>query len=179
MSVEHIQGLDELKADFARIAAEAGTKVLRKGASAGAQVVKGFVVAEAPIGKSTKRHVAGTLKRSVRVVFARDDSNDNQAVYRVTFHKGKAAQGRLTRKGAAFTLPTDAFYAPWVERGHRIVPRKGGTGAGKTLRRRREQSTAVVSPNPFMERGFNEAKDPATAAIVSAMSEEMQKVLSP
>jgi HK97 gp10 family phage protein len=179
MSVEHIQGLDELKVDFARIANEAGAKVLRKGAGAGAQVVKAFVAAGAPTGKSTPRHVAGTLKRSVRAVFAREDSNDNQAVYRVTFHKGKAAQGRLTRKGAVFTLPTDAFYAPWVERGHKIVPRKGTTGAGRTLRRRREQSTAVVPPHRFMEPAFNAAKEPATAAMISAMGDEMQKVLTP
>lgn len=180
---KYISGLEHLKAEFARIPIDAGKKVLRKGASGGATVVRDAVQAAAPIGPLKRKggHQPGTLKRSVLIKFKREDSNDNQAVFIVTFRKGKSAQGGLNRKGNVFRLSTDAYYAPWVERGHRIVPRaskfKGALTFGTSKTERRKGGSGSVPPHPFMEPAFNASRDTALAAMIGSMSDEMVKVL--
>lgn len=172
--VKNIVGLDDLQRYFKEFPAEVSKKVLRKMAGAGAQVVRAATSDKIPIGKSTPRHVAGTLKRSLRVVYKREDSNDNQAVFAVTFRQGKKAQGKvvINRKSGAqsFQLSADAYYAGWVERGHRIVGRRNANFLrGSTIRARRTAanvSGARVPPHPFLEPAFVGSRQTAEDAMV-------------
>lgn len=117
--IVHVEGLRELKLKLDRLPADLQKKALRGALSAAARQARDAARAAAPIGKGPRRRggrtvPAGTLKRSAMVAFDRRQSNATQAVYRVTFRRGKKQQ-----KGNR-----DAYYASWVEFGHRIVPRK-------------------------------------------------------
>lgn len=167
--VKYISGLDQLQRYFKEFPADVSKKVLRKMAGAGAQVVRTATVPKIPIGKSTPRHVAGTLLRSLRTVYRREDSNDNQAVFAVTFRQGRGAQGKVVankKSGAqSFRLSADAFYAGWVERGHRIVGRRG-SGTITSRRVIAKRSGGSVPPHPFLEPAFVQSRQAAEDAMV-------------
>jgi HK97 gp10 family phage protein len=172
----HIKGLDELKAKFAFVSREAGKTVLRKGASAGAQVIKRAVIPNIPVAPAPHRkgQQPGVLKRSILVKFIREQSNETQAMFVVTFRQGK----RMTAKGR------DAFYAKWVERGHRIVPRSRRIGTyrgkalnAKTLRARRADASGFVPGRFFFRDSIAASQRAAGDKIVLVMTEEMKKVI--
>ncbi|MBK8916486.1 MAG: HK97 gp10 family phage protein [Phycisphaerales bacterium] len=117
--IVRIEGLTELKRKFESLPRDIAKKAFRRSLSAAAKQARDDARNRAPLGKGSKRRggrlvPAGTLKRSALVKFDRTQSNDLQAVYIVTFRRGKKQQ-----KGNR-----DAYYASWVEFGHRIVPRK-------------------------------------------------------
>lgn len=180
-----VKGLSELKALFARVSEQVGKTPLRKGVSAGAKIVKGAVIAAAPVGEypirgrgSKRGHQAGTLKRAVITKFAREKSSATQATMIVTIRQGRPGSKKK------LNASRDAYYGKFVERGHRIVPRSNriGTYRGKALyrksiTRRRRDAAGRVSARPFMGPAFAGAKDRALDAMVSTMTEELKKVI--
>ena len=182
-----VRGLPELKGMFARITVEVGAKVLKRGVSSGAKIVKRAVlVAAQPLRKS------GTLARSIIVKSIPEESNATQSVYYVLARKGKYlqkgqeygkadAQGKRKKRAES----SDAYYAAWVERGHRNVARyKGkytdykirGKGRLTGLRRRRAASTTSTKAHPFMSTGFASAKTLAAQKMVGVMTAEIKKL---
>ena len=176
-----VHGLPELKAMFARIPAEVGKKVLRRGVSAGTKIVKKAVLIRTPISKAGERKRGkfavqpGTLRRALLIKFVREQSGDTQAMYFVTFR-----QGRTQQKGGR-----DAYYAKWVERGHKNVARyKGkytdykirGRGRLHGLTLRRKAATTYTPPHPFLAPGFAASQGQATRAIVDTMLAEIKKL---
>lgn len=155
-----IRGLPELKAEFTRIDRDVGKRVLRKGGSAGARVVKTAVAQKVPVK-------SGVLKRSLLVKYVREKSSDTQALYLVTFRQGKKFQtGAVTkRKGKFFkrVLSQDAFYARWVEAGHHL--------------RRKGESVGYVQGRFFMRDGARSSAGPAAQKMVDVMTEETKLVI--
>lgn len=175
--VRNIQGLDALQRFFKAFPLDVGKTVLRKGAGAGAQVVKDFVGPRTPIGSSRKGHVGGTLRRALRVVYRREKSNDGQAVFAVTFRKGKGAQGKLNKKGTFQTLSADAFYAFWVDQGHRIVGRPARGAKKQTRRARRLAATGRFEGVNFFLPAFTSSRDAAEEAMVKSMQDEARSLI--
>lgn len=169
-----IIGLDELKGRFAQLPTEIGKKVLRKGAGAGARVIKAAEIAGAP-------EKSGRLKRAAIIKFVREQSTDDQALYVVTFRQGKKQQAVKRGRGAKQTIVNlDAFYAKWVERGHRIVGRrkKGGTkrARGRALRALRSASSGRVLGLFFFAKALAASSDKALRAQVDTMLTEIRKL---
>ena len=156
--VVRVEGLYELKLKLDTLPAALQKKALRGALSAAAKQARDAARAAAPIGKGPRRRggrtvPAGTLKRSAMVAFDRRQSNATQAVYRVTFRRGKKQQ-----KGNR-----DAYYASWVEFGHRIVPRKPKGAAWRrkkgivsafSLGGRRASATGQVAGRRFLTNSF-------------------------
>lgn len=170
----HVKGLEELKAKFAQLPKDLNAKVLRSGVAAGARVVKAAAIANAPIGDSRRGHVAGTLKRAAIIKFLAAGSNDTQVEYIVTFRMGKRQQ-RFHR---------DAYYASWVEFGHKTVPRsakavnlRGLLRNQRTLRSRRRAASERVPPHRFLGPAWEATKDAALNAITEATSRALDRAL--
>lgn len=179
MTTIEVKGLPELKAKFSKVEAVVAKRILRRMAGAGAQVVK-----KAVQGTSLIHDDTGTLRRSVIVKFVRELSNDVQTEYIVTVRKGKKFQaGQKAGKGFR-KANSDAFYASWVEFGHKIVPRasraifaRNQKGLNKvTLNSRRAAAGASVPPHRFLGPTFEATKDAALAAMVAAAKDEFDKL---
>lgn len=171
--LKYVSGLDALKASFNKAPKDVQTKVLRKSVLAGAAVVKREMVKTAPIYSGPQRKSnpqPGTLKRSLVNKFAKDESNETQATYIVTARKGKQEQKRSR----------NAFYAGWVERGHKVVARRQGKGKGglfnQTLRARRAASKTVVQGVEFMKKAYESTKNFALNAIIRRATIELNKL---
>ena len=143
-----LTGLEDLKRRFREIPHEIATKVLRKGVLSGANIVKKAAIQQIGSGEPAPQSRSGTLKRAAIVKFIRENSNDTQVEYIVTFRKGKRQQA----KGR------DAFYASWVEFGHR--------GRGGLL----------VPPHRFLKPAFDQSYHQALALELSTMRNELLKI---
>ena len=119
--------------------------------------------------KEGKTVQPGALKRGAFYFFARRDSSANQAVFRVTYRR------------------KTAFYAPWVEYGHRIVARfKGkytdypvrGKGRLTGLSQRRRASTGRVPPHPWFEAAARSAAARTIDVQVEAGELEVRKIVN-
>ncbi len=154
-----IKGLAELNQRLLALPQLMQTKVLRGAMLAGAKVVRDTAKANAPLGPGPKRRYngnitpPGVLKRSALVKFDKSNSNGTQVVYLATFRKGRKQQ-KANR---------DAFYASWVEFGHKIVPRKSKSGKGIALRRR--GATGRVPPHKFLTPAFNSTQSQVLQVI--------------
>jgi hypothetical protein len=171
--LEHVKGLPELRAKFQQISKDVGTKVLRRGSAAGALLLRDAVKEAAPIRKSIKRYgrfrvPPGTLKAAAIRKFIRQESTPTQSFYIVTFRQGK----RYQKSGR------DAFYAKWVERGHRVVPRrpKGFIGSLRSFKRLGPPPTRFVPGRFFMARAVEANAGNAAQRMVGAMDVEIRKV---
>lgn len=167
-----VKGLAELKQRFSEISRASGTKLLRSSVAAGARIVRDAAKANAPVSAVPIRRgrgrvtPPGVLKEAALVKFIREDSNDSQVVYFVTFRQGKQAQKR----------DRDAFYARFVEFGHKKVPRRG-KGRAHSLRDRREAASGQVLPHRFLGPAFNATKGQALDAIIATMRSQFDKVV--
>lgn len=172
-----IQGLDALNAKFRQIPIDVARKVLRKGPGAAAQLIK-------KAARPFIHNRTGTLSRSLISKFVREESNDTQAVYIVTARKGKKLQkGQKVGKGFRKTN-LDAFYASWVEFGHKIVPRSKRVGVrhgkarnAETLRARRSASTGVVGGRRFLTPALANNTNQAIEAMKTAIAREFDRVI--
>lgn len=165
-----VKGLPELRQKFKQISDDVGTKVLRRGGAAGASLLRDAVKAAAPIRKKVKRYgrfqvPPGTLKAAAIRKFVRQESNLTQATYIVTFRQGK----RYQKTGR------DAFYAKWVERGHRIVPRRKKVTRLRDLVRA-QKSGGFVAGRYFMARAVTANVDAAAQKTVDAMDTAIRKI---
>ena len=158
----HVQGLAELEKRLAALPTLLARTALRKAVSKGAAVIRDAARAAAPIAAAPHRRARGvvvapgTLKRAALIRFVRELSNDQQVEYIVAFRRGKRQQ-----KGNR-----DAFYAPWVEFGHRIRPRRGAKGGGG----------GSVPPHPFFGPAFADSKYRALQVIEDTLRTEIAKV---
>ena len=162
--------IDRVRQRLHFLSGQQGKTMNRRIAAAGAKVVRQAVRVAAPVasaphyrGKGNKVQ-PGTLRKAAIYVWAKEMSEDLRQAYVVTFLTGKKYQ-RLGKKG---TINKDAYYAPWVEHGHKIVPRRGKSGASLGQRRRAIKAAGgrVVPPHPFF--------DPATRAILPAAQTAMR-----
>lgn len=151
-----VHGLPELKAKFAAVEREVGKVVIRRGAGAGAKTVKQGIGPFVPVK-------SGTLKRSLIVKFDRAKSNDTQALYVVTFRQGKRLQkGAVFKRGSRYfkrVVSLDAFYAPFVEHGHRV---RGNSGT-------------FVEGKYFFRDGLRATSNQALQTMVTTMDGEIAK----
>jgi len=172
----HIAGLAELTARLKRLPVQLQKTIVRKAIGAGAQVIKKAAIARTPIGKGPVKRGGGrvtqpgVLRSAALVKFIRERSNDQQAVYIITYRRGKKAQ----RIGKNATNK-DAFYASFVEFGHRIVPRTHRIGRDRrgrfinqtTIKSRRGTSVGKVEGRRMLTQAFNASSDQALDVIVS------------
>ena len=168
-----VEGLEDLKRKFQALPRDVARKAFRRALSAGAKQARDDARNAAPLGKGPKRRGGrivppGTLKRSALVRFDRTQSNDTQAVYLVTFRRGKKQQ-----KGNR-----DAYYASWVEFGHRIVPRKPkgsrwkrkrGVTSAFSLAGRRAAATGSVAGVRYLTNSFAAGRYKYLAIIETQM----------
>jgi hypothetical protein len=166
----YVHGMQELQRNFALVSQAVGAKIVRRGAAAAAQVVKRATIQNVQNLPRRSREGTGTMARAVIVNFRRDESNETQAVYIVTFRRGKAQQAHLTKKGRR-TANRDAFYAPFVEFGHGVramrVPRKS--------QRKVDRVPAYPTLGPALERNIDEE----IRAMENTVRAEFEKVLIP
>lgn len=174
-----IKGLDELNRKLKELPIKLQKTIVRKALGAGSQVIKKAAIALAPISSMPvhrrKGRVTqpGVLKAAAIVKFVREQSNDTQSVEIITFRRGPKAQ----RVGKTASNK-DAFYASWVEFGHKIVPRfKGkytdyrlyGRKRLTGLRTRRRAAEAAggarVAGRRFLTQAFTNAGHQALAVF--------------
>ena len=167
-----VKGLQELKARLDALPKEVAQRGLRRAVAAGASVIraaakKAAPVAAGPIRRGGGKETApGTLQRGAMAKFIKAESNDTQVFYIVGFRQGKRQQ-KSNR---------DAFYASWVEFGHKIVPRRGKGARKGTLARNRRQATASVPPHPYFAPAWEANKQNALDAIQKRLTSELQKL---
>lgn len=175
-----IIGLDELKARFALLPTDISKKVLRKMGSAGARVIKTAVIAGTPVAAQPHRRGVspGLLRRAAIIKFVREQSSVDQATYIVTYRQGKKAQSIGKRQ-----VNLDAFYARWVERGHKIVPRskRVGTRGGKaryaeSKRARQQKAAGRVAGLFFFAAALRVSQAKALTAMVDTGSSEIRRL---
>lgn len=169
-----VQGLETVLREVVTLPVNIEKKVLRGAAYAGSAVVRNRIKADAPVASSPhyrgRRKVApGTLKRAVVHKWARELSGPGYQSYVVTVRQGKRWQGNGRQKDS------DAYYAWWVERGHRIVPRKGRAGAGIASRRR--SAAGFVGAKQFFEPGYRAALGQAEAAMYRRADQLLDEVI--
>lgn len=184
-----VQGLAELNARLQRFPIDLQKRVIRKAVGAAAQVVKKAAIAAAPVARFPVKRGGGfvtppgTLKAAGIVKFDRQDSNDQQAVYLITFRKGKKARS-IGKKGVS----KDAFYASWVEWGHKFVPRfKGkytdyplyGRKRRTRLAERRRSSTRRVEGKLFLTHAWEAKKDEALRVMTESIRSNFEKAIAP
>lgn len=161
-----VLGLDELKAKFKQAPTDVSKKVLRRMGSAGAKAFKPAVIAATP-------RLTGRAKAAVIVKFTRENSNDTQATYIVTYRTGKKQQRVKRGRGKnARIVNLDAYYIKWVERGHR---KRVGKKRGKALR---QAGGGMVPGKFFFAKALRETHDKALRGMIDTGNTEMKKVLA-
>ena len=173
--LKYVSGLSALDRKLKELPKKISSRVLRKSVLAGAGLIKRATSKRVPVGKKARRRGGrvvqpGVMRKALVNKFAKELSNDTQAAYVVTFRRGKKQQeqGR------------DAYYAPWVERGHKIVPRKSSKQGGlllRTLVARRLSANRFVRPYPSLGPAFEASKEQALQAMVKRMEAELKKVI--
>lgn len=114
----------------------------------------------------------GTLHRNIIVKHVDEESNEGvRQVYVVTVRRGKYGG-------------EDAFYARWVEKGHKFVPRNKKVSArtGRTIgwaaHRRAaelEYGTATVQAYPYMRPAYESRKQDAVDAMTQTLAEQLAR----
>lgn len=160
-----VLGLEDLKAKFKQLPTDAGKKVLRRMASAGAKVFKPAIVAATP-------RKTGRAQAAVLIKFVREQSNDEQSTYIATYRMGNRQQQvkRGRGKNARF-VNLDAYYIRFVERGHR---KRVGRLRGRKLR---NAQGGMVAGRFFFARALRESNEKALDAMIDAGNAEMKKLI--
>lgn len=183
MAIESIQGWTELNQFLNALPGRMAKGMVRRATSAASMVIRDAVKNRAPVysGKYRRGRTAGTLKRAIITKSARELNTPTQVGFIVTALRGKRFQ-RLGKKGS---INKDAFYARFVEGGHKIVARGRsakkyrnsfvygrGRVTGITLRRR--ASTGMVAPQPFMKPAFESSWRNALRAFENKIRNDFQ-----
>ena len=177
-TVVRIEGLEALKERFANLPKELGRKTIRSIAMAGAGVMRTAARQTAPqyLGRPRKGRTPGTLKRAAIAKRVAANSSDTQAQYVVTFRRGKKQQ---TAKGGS----RDAFYASWVEFGHKVVARSrkvktllGKRRNARTLQARRESVSKQVEGVHYLANAFRANGQRALKAMEKAAIRAIQRI---
>lgn len=173
METVKIHGLDELNRKLKALPDKIRKNSLRRAANAGAAIVRDEAKRTVPPVRRT-----GTLRRAAYTKYLNRNSNANQVVYIVSFRRGKNQQSVGKKK-----LNRDAFYASWVEFGHRIVPRskkigmrKGKNAYEKTIRSRRSAATGFVPGRKMLTRAFAAKSRQALDALIAKLREGIARL---
>jgi hypothetical protein len=159
-----LAGFDELAKQFRAMPQEFQTHLIRAAVAEGAAVVRLRAVEEAPLyqGVVQRGHPPpGTLKTAVYQVRVPEECSEVLEVFKVSVHKGK-------RFRAGDGGNRDGYYASWIEFGHwaRISTSFGHLyKTRKTAREAGATSPRWISPNPFMRRAYEGAKEAAVVAM--------------
>jgi len=165
MGIEQIQGGRELLAALSALPPKLAKGLMKRAAVAAAKVVRIAVQSKAPVR-------TGTLKRAVVARSSARLSTLTSAGVVISVTQGKWSK----KKGKRSAVKADAYYARWVEFGHKIVARgkskKGMTGLQKygrkqNLAMRRKSSSKFVAPQPFMAPAFASSWQDALRAFES------------
>lgn len=153
MAEFEVKGLAELKRKLDQIPRDIAKKLLRRGVGTAAGEAKRAAQGLAP-------YRTGVLKRSAIVKFDRTQSNATQAVFLVTFRRGKKLQAgaAIGKRGKVRRTSADAFYASWVEFGHK--DRGGGDVQGKRFLTRsfvQGQFRYIATIERVIREGFEDA----------------------
>jgi len=199
-AIIQVEGVQEI-ADLLRGLGNEGVKILRRGMSTGAAIVRNEIKARAPVASKPHKRGGrlvppGTIKRSPVSVWARELSDADDQAFLVVLRRGKKYQ-RMGKK----QINKDAYYWPWVEYGHKIVPRKGKqNGGGSTyytqrlrngematrkkewsaasITGRRRSATGFVPPHPFFIPAYNASAARASDAIATRILAEIEKAIA-
>lgn len=171
-----IKGLPELRATYRELPDKLKRGVIRRGVGAAARVIANEVKRNAPIHagpyKGRAGKTPGTLKRAVVIKWARELTTATQVGYVVTLLRGKKYQ-RVGKRA----VNKDAYYWPWVDQGHRIVPRKGkGSKYGIAARRRAARTAGGFVPGTnFMQASLDTSYQRAVDAMAEKMRADLNK----
>lgn len=155
--------LEAVQRTVDQVASSVDEPVLRAVGFAGAEIFR----EEAK--RNAQSHIqTGTLHRNIIVKRLEEDSDGNvRQVYLVTVRRGDYGGG-------------DAFYARWVERGHKFVPRnktvseKTGRTVGWAAHRRAaelEYGSSRVPAYPYMRPAYESKKGDAVDVMSSTLKE--------
>lgn len=166
-----VSGLKELAARLKDMSAELARTSLRRAASAGAAVIRKAARDRAPIGPANRKRRGaaikpGTLRRAIVSQWISRQSDATQVKFLVTVRRGKNQQKNNR----------DAFYAAWVEKGHRIVPRKTAKVRGTLKYRRLTAGSRMVGPRPFLGPAFQSSGAAALEAMRARLAAEVDRV---
>lgn len=155
-----VKGLRELRARLRQLPLDVRRKVANKAVGKAARLVKRAAVAATPLGAT------GTLRRAAITNYRRKDSTDDKTVYIVTYRRGKRFRERISKRGKRIAN-RDAFYAPFVEFGHRIVPRR--SRGVKSLKIARAGPHRRVPGRHFLRDAFATQVQPAIDAMAGEL----------
>lgn len=147
------------------LAAEKGEAMLRAGGYAGASLLRDEAVINAK-----KNAITHVLERNI-IVKRRDEKSDGakSQTYIVVVRKGK-----VNSEG-------DAYYANWVEEGHKIVGKKAKGVTWKAHRAaaamKAEFGNSQVPAHPYMRPAWTSLKGSVIEVMRSAMERKFKELL--
>ena len=181
ISVE-VKGLRETLSKLDRVSVRMRRTVARRSVTAAARVIAVQARANARPRKQT-----GTLGRAIFSHYSPKRSRiDKLAVALVRARSGKREANRSSKKGLRLAS-RDAYYAGWVEFGHRIVDKfKGrytdykirgrGRLTGLAMRRREALKTGrKVRAYPFLEPAYLSKRQAALDEMARVMAEGLKE----
>lgn len=162
-----VKGLKETIDKLERVSRRMRQTVARKAVVAAAKVVALQARRNAP-------RITGTLRRAIFWHYSSKRSKTDQVVVAlVRARSGEKEASRRSKSGKRLAN-RDAFYAGWVEFGHRNVPRKGkGTSIG--FRRRAAPTTSRTPPHPFLAPAYLATRHAALAALEQSMRDGLNE----
>ncbi len=171
-----VEGIEEARGMLRRFGKE-GVKMLRRSMWAGGAIIRNEIRAQAPVAAKPHKRGGrlippGTIKKAPVSLWARELSDATDQVFMVTLRRGKKYQ-RMGKK----EVSKDAYYWPWVEYGHKFVPRKAKAGS-KGISARRKAAGGMVPPHPFFQPAFESSKARASARIAERLTEEITKAIA-
>lgn len=155
LSGDAFEGLDRLDEAL-------GENTLRAAGYAGAKVFQDETIANTAKFKEP----TGLIKRNIIVKRAEEDSEGaKRQTYRVVVRKGK------------MNVEGDAFYAGFVEGGHKIVRRKPKNKAWKAHRaaEEREFGSSKVPAKPFIRPAYASKRKAALDAMRAKLAEKLKE----
>lgn len=166
IQIEH--NLPAFSRELAKMERRVRVKAVRKSVSAAARVFRRSVRQATPVE-------SGTLKRAIFSKRSRRSNRTNEIAY-VSVRSG-AKYGRLRKSGKN----RDAFYWPWVEKGHLARgpgSRISGGQRTKELKRSRLRSSGAkaVAPKPFLATGFRAGQGGAVAEFAQTMATQIAEI---
>lgn len=165
-----VTGLDQLQRALQQLPERLAKNVLRGAVAAGAKVIRDEARRRAPIYNGPDGTVPrGVIRRAIYASSSRQLTTALSQGYIVNVRSGKKYQA-VGKKGRN----ADAFFAPWVEYGHYVVPRRP---SGVTVRAHRAiyrtSKGQFVAPRPFMRPAFESKKEEALKVIKDYLTQRI------
>jgi len=180
MADTDVMGIGDLKQRFGQIKENMQTRTSRAMVVSAGGVLKRKAKAIAQANGSVR---TGAMVKNIAI------KREPQAPAGTTqYNLGVRNGGELTKKqksGAKLAVgksgrivkqyQDDPYYWKWVEKGHKIVPAKGG----QSLRARRKAATAMVPARPFIGPALVQGRDEAIEAMGARLQKELDKASGP